>query len=47
MDVVRKIFDSQTVQELSTLESLYDLNEYEREVWCLRGLVFSVELNGQ
>ena len=34
MDVVRKIFDSQTVEELLTLESLYDLNEYER------GLVF-------
>jgi hypothetical protein len=34
MDVVRKIFDSQTVEELLTLESLYDLNEYEQ------GLVF-------
>ncbi len=29
MDVVRRIFNSHTIEELLTLESLYDLNEYE------------------
>ena len=34
MDIVRKIIECQTVDELTTLESLYVLNEYEQ------GLVF-------
>ena len=34
MDIIRKIIECQTVAELTTLESLYVLNEYEQ------GLVF-------